>query len=721
MGFRPGATRHPQASEALRRHVLGQAVDMNQAIGLIAICMALTARRASILFGEPEVHDTWDVEAWQKAEASEADLLFGVATPLPDGDAKEARAIHDLRLEARPSPPPAQPTPPDPPAESPPPEPPPANQVPQAKPSLPLSKGRGQAPEGFDWETLINPRLKETLPAERYTWLVDGFRKRAMAFGWDYNSLGCYTGSVGDFRLGLSEEVKTVYQRPRPFTAPDAEAINAFVGKLLPQQFITPAPPLCQFAVCLNVQPKKAADGTWKDKRICTDYRPVNQHCPLDRYPMPLIETILTNATSKGQNIFTTMDLLAGFLQCKVAPGDIPKTAFWGTDRKLYCYTRMPFGLRNAPAYFQRCVDQAFKDLCEMYIDDGIASDVVPNTAEQPWGCDVTEHANRVFAILDAAIANGLTFSAFKFKFGYESAEVLGHTISQHVIKPTKSHTAAIEQLPEPTNRSELMGWLGLTGYYRKFIKDYAAVTAPLRAMLSADTKWSTWGDPQRQACQEIKRILTSAPVLRVFNPEQPIMLATDWSVNGMGAVLSQLFPDDQGAMVEHPVAFASRSCNKAERNYTSYKGEMLAVAWAVEQFKYQLTGRRFSLLTDHQPLSFLMKSQNLSGIYARWALRLQEFDFTITYRPGTANANADIISRLPLPETDDHWETYHEGIDYLGASITSALLSSLVTWPNAGEEAGDALLLAGGGDRGRGGAARERNATAAPHSTFCG
>ena len=121
MGFRPGATRHPQASEALRRHVLGQAVDMNQAIGLIAICMALTARRASILFGEPEVHDTWDVEAWQKAEASEADLLFGVATPLPDGDAKEARAIHDLRLEARPSPSPAQPTPPDPHAESPPP------------------------------------------------------------------------------------------------------------------------------------------------------------------------------------------------------------------------------------------------------------------------------------------------------------------------------------------------------------------------------------------------------------------------------------------------------------------------------------------------------------------------------------------------------------------------------------------------------------------------
>ena len=677
MGFRPGATRHPLTSEMLRRHVLGQAVDMNQAIGLISICAALTTRRTSVLFSEPEEVGDWG------GDMAEVTLGYGEVISLPEGLTKDAQAISDLRLEAAPPPlatdAPAQPVS-LPQAPLPPPEPPPG----PPKPVLPLSKGRGQAPDGFDWESLINPKLKQMLPPEKYAELVDGFRKRAMAFGWDYNSLGCYTGSVGDFRLGMQEEVKTVYQRPRNHTAPDAAAIDAFVGKLLPQHFITPAGPLCQFAVCLNVQPKKDSMGEWTDKRICTDYRPINVHCPLDRYPMPLIETLLTNATSKGQNIFTTMDLLAGFLQCRVALEDVPKTAFWGTDRRLYCYTRMPFGLRNAPAHFQRCVDQAFKGLCEMYIDDGIASDEVPDTESQPWGCDVTAHANRVFAILDAAIANGFTYSAFKFKFGYESADALGHTISQHSVRPNRSLTAAIEQLPEPANRTELQAWLGLTGYYRKFIKDYAAVTAPLRVMLAADTKWSTWGPAQQAACQAVKQLLTSAPVLRIFSADYPISLATDWSINGMGAVLSQAFPDGQGGFTEHPVAFASRSCNKAERNYTSYKGEMLAVAWAVEQFKYQLTGRRFTLLTDHQPLSFLMKSQHLSGIYARWALRLQEFDFTITYRPGSANANADIISRFPLPVTDDHWERYHDGLDYMGVTVACATVLSMLQTSSA-------------------------------------
>jgi hypothetical protein len=498
---------------------------------------------------------------------------------------------------------------------------------------------------------MINPKLKESNP-DQYNRILEGFKHRSMAFGWDYKSLGCYNGDP--FRVGLDPAITSVFQHSRPFTKPDADAINDFTAKLTDYDLVSHAPSNGQFACNLNVQPKKGNDGVKDQKRICTDYRNLNSHSPLDRYPMPLIEQLLHNATCKGQNIFTTLDLLAGFLQCKVHPDDIPKTAFWGADRQLYVYNRMAFGLRNAPSHFQRCVDKAFRDVADFYIDDSCVSDVVPDSPEQPWGSDVWNHALHVFALLDACIASGFTISAFKFHFGYESAELLGHRISQNTISPVKSLVAAIEQLPEPTNRSQLQSWLGLTGYYRKFIPNYSAATAPLRVMLSNDTPWSEWGQPQSEACARVKHLLTSYDnALRVFRDGLPTTLATDWSVDGMGAVLSQIHPDG----TEHPVAYASRSCNKAERNYTSYKGEMLAAVWAVEQFKYYLTGRQFTLLTDHQPLSFLMKSPNLSGIYARWALRLQEFDFTISYRPGSANANADIISRFPLPDTDEHWE----------------------------------------------------------------
>ena len=175
-------------------------------------------------------------------------------------------------------------------------------------------------------------------------------------------------------------------------------------------------------------------------------------------------------------------------------------------------------------------------------------------------------------------------------------------------------------------------------------------------------------------------------------------MLSTDWSIHGMGAVLSQVFEDG-----EHPIAYASRSNNPAEKNYTSFKGELLAVVWACEHFRYQLLGRAFTLHSDHEPLSFVLKSQKLSGLYARWALRLQEFQITIAYKPGPANANADIVSRMPLPSTDDHWEDYHDGLDYFNSEEPCAAATALLlVCPVLAHSSGGADALAhnsGGAD----------------------
>jgi hypothetical protein len=259
---------------------------------------------------------------------------------------------------------------------------------------------------------------------------------------------------------------------------------------------------------------------------------------------------------------------------------------------------------------------------------------------------------------------------------------------------------AAILNMPAPKTKSELLTWLGMTGYYRKSIPSYSEKADELRRLLTKDVVWGpdTWGPNQQAAFEELRQLLVQAPVLRTVRPGRPFVLAVDWSVKGMGAVLSQV--DEDG--LEYVVAYASRSNNAAERNYTSYKGEMLAGVWAAEHFRLYLLGRPFRLMTDHQPLSFLMKSNKLTGIYARWALRLQEYDFTIIYRPGAANANADCPSRFPLPDIGADWECFREEMDYhtaappacLAARVACIMSVTVEADAASGEPLGDAAAV---------------------------
>jgi transposase InsO family protein len=393
---------------------------------------------------------------------------------------------------------------------------------------------------------------------------------------------------------------------------------------------------------------KRAPDGTWSDKRFCVNFIPINKHTEPDRYGSHRADYLFERVV-RGR-FMTALDLRSGFHQIPMHEDSVEKTAFWyvsgqGAPPQLLGYQRMPFGLRNAPAKFQRVMDGELEragctDFAFAYIDDLI---IVSDTYE--------EHIEHVSRVLQALASCNLKIHPDKSVFGTNIVEYLGHNVvGTQGITMNEAKVEAIRTLPEPTNVPELRSILGFLTYYRHFIPGYAALSAPLTDLLRKDRPWE-WGERQRAAYATLKREMTQKGlVLRPIDPNRPLIVHTDWSVHGIGVVLGQR--DDDGR--EYMCAAISRSLNKHERNYPSYKGELLALAWAVRMFRQHLQGTAFELVTDHQPLLWIMKAKQLSGQYARWQMMLQEYDFEIKHRAGANHQNADVLSRFPRRDSTD-------------------------------------------------------------------
>ena len=624
MGMPTGSTRLEGVSELDRRALLGRTLDLNSVISLFSLAAAWTERCDNVLAN----HIAADCDSEELTHRLEDDEVQGLLDRLQ---------VLSVAFE--------------PPALEP-----------------------GQIPDGFEFD--INPGL----PPDQRAAILNCIRRRldAIAFSPEQCYNKYYTG--GCFTVGLDKmKHPSVFSKARRLPDVHANEVERVVAELSKHGVVVLAPDSTNYASALVVAPKKDAEGNYTKWRVCVDYRPLNLLCSNLRYQMPLPEEIFSSQTSGGQNIFSTGDIMWGFHIIKMAIEDQELTAFWGPAMKLYMYTRGPFGLKNLPAYFQSVMDRVFAGLAPFFIDDFLRGDVIPNTPDCPWGTDCSAHIASLDQILKRAAENGLCFSAAKLHLGYASIDSLGHTVVHDPVTKTTAVTPqmnkcqAIVDLSAPRNKSELSTFLGMAGYYRKYLRDLSRVTAPLRNLLAKHVQWS-WGKPQNDAFLAVKEMLVSPAVLKMPVKGLPYRLATDWSEYGYGAVLSQIHPDGN----EYPVAFASRACNKHEKNYASYKGEMLAAVWGVEHFRMYLLGQSFTLVTDHQPLAFLMKSQKLSGLYARWACRLQEYDITVTYRPGSANCNADGISRFPLPSSERDWEIFREGIEYYSTRADAHSASAL-------------------------------------------
>ena len=372
--------------------------------------------------------------------------------------------------------------------------------------------------------------------------------------------------------------------------------------------------------------------------RFCVDYRKVNAVTKRDVYPPPRIDDILD--TLGKARYFTTLDLASGFWQIEMDPSTREKSAF-ATHCGLHEFIRMPFGMCNAPATFQRLMQVVLAGIewkyCFVYLDDIL---VCSETFE-----DHLEHLKTVFERLRKA---GLTLKPKKCFFALECVTYLGHVISREGVSPDPEKTNKVRDFPVPTDATRVRQFLGLASYYRRFVAGFAKIAGPLHRLLKKDVEF-VWSEECKASFDSLKESLISAPVLVYprFGAGEQFVLETDASLEGLGAVLGQKQADRH----VHPVAYASWSLHVHEKNYSITELETLGLIWAVKHFRPYILGHHATVLTDHSACTSLLNTSKPSAKLARWAMIIQEFDLTIKHRSGRSNTNADALSRNPIPK----------------------------------------------------------------------
>ena len=444
----------------------------------------------------------------------------------------------------------------------------------------------------------------------------------ADVFSQDENDLGKTDIIMHHIDTG---DARPVRQPLRRFAPVHVEAISEHVDSMLKQGTIEPA----SSPWASNIVLVKKKDGSY---RCCIDYRQLNSVTKKDVYPLPRIDDCLDAMSSA--TLFSTFDLRSSYHQVQVAPQDRDKTTFI-CPRGMYRYRAMPFGLCNAGSTFQRLMDvimsELHLDVCLVYLDDIIL-----------FSRTVDEHLERLVRVLSRLRAAGLKLKPEKCSLMQKSVSFLGHVVSGDGIATDPQKTKIVTDWPVPSSVKEVRSFLGLAGYYRRFVKGYANIAAPLHALTKKDQPF-VWTEKTQMAFESLKRALTTPPVLAMPDDNEEFILDTDASDQTIGSVLSQM---QDGT--EKVIAYASRSLDKRETNYCITRKELLAIIYSLKYFKQYLMGRRFKIRTDHAPLKWLRRTPDPIGQQGRWLEIMEEYDFEVEHRPGVRHGNADAISRRP-------------------------------------------------------------------------
>lgn len=369
-------------------------------------------------------------------------------------------------------------------------------------------------------------------------------------------------------------------------------------------------------------------DGSF---RMCTDYRKVNQLTCQDCYPLPRIDDIIDQLGEA--KYITKVDLLRGYYQVRLTKRAKQISAFVTPDG-LYAYTVMPFGMVNAPATFQRLIHRVIDGLIgvQSYLDDLI---VYSKTWE--------DHLLQLRALLYNLAEAQLTVNLAKSEFCHAKVVFLGHVVGQGDVSPVSAKVEAIASLPVPQDRKAVMRFLGMTGYYRRFVPNFADISAPLTDLVSPKRKF-VWTEECQDSFVKIRALLTNSPILKSPQFSKPFILHIDASDVGVGAVLLQYSDED----VLHPVCYASTKFKPHQKNYSTIEKECYAMLYAIEKFNVYVNGSGFpiDIYTDHNPLKFLHKMKNSNQRLMRWALALQPYKINIFHIKGKNNVIADMLSR---------------------------------------------------------------------------
>ena len=383
-----------------------------------------------------------------------------------------------------------------------------------------------------------------------------------------------------------------------------------------------------------NVVLVRKKDGTL---RFCIDYRKLNSVTYKDSYPLPLIDNCL-NALA-GSSWFSTLDLRSGYHNIPIAEEDRDKTAFV-TPGGCFRFTVMPFGLTCAPSVFQRLMDVVLCGLsyltCLVYLDDIIV-----------FGRSFEEQLTRLNEVFERLEKANLKLKPSKCSLCQRSVQFLGHVVSKEGITMQEEKIAAIRDWPPCQTVSEVRAFMGLSGYYRRFVKDFSSLASPLYSLMKKDVDF-VWTDDCQQAFVELKKRLMNEPILALPQNDKTYILDTDASDYGLGAVLSQ--QQDEGEKV---IAYASKTLSRAEQKYETTRKELLAIVYGLRQHKQYLLGRHFIIRTDHAALTWLRKTAEPMPQLARWLAFIEQFDYEVVHRPGLRHGNADGLSRRPHVDED--------------------------------------------------------------------
>jgi len=363
--------------------------------------------------------------------------------------------------------------------------------------------------------------------------------------------------------------------------------------------------------------------------RFCVDYRELNTITVKDNFPMPFIDEKLESFL--GKDFFSSLDLTSGYWQFMMEEECRRYTAFV-THKGSYEFNRMPFGLCNAGATFQRAMEELLEDLeyAMAYIDDVMVSSTGFD--------DHLKHLRKVFGILRE---KKLKMKPTKCHFGFRETKFLGFIVSAEGMKVCPSRSETIANYPRPTTAKGVRSFLGLASYYRRFIPGFSDIASSMIA-LTRKNKSFVWDEKCEEGFNQLKKCLIEPPILSYPDLSKQFYLTTDASNVGLGAVLSQYWEGE-----ERVIAYASRTLQPAEKNYSTTELELLAIVWAVKRFRPYLYGKEFKLITDHKPLIHLNTSMSTSSRLQRWKLALSEYNYTIEYKKGSENINADALSRI--------------------------------------------------------------------------
>lgn len=426
-------------------------------------------------------------------------------------------------------------------------------------------------------------------------------------------------------KIILSDEMP-IYQHPRRLSQPEQKEVDRQINEWLENGIIKPSS--SEFASPIVLVKKK--NGA---TRICVDYRKINKKIVKDRYPLPLIEDQIDRL--RNAKVFTTLDCENGFFHVPVAEECTKYTSFV-TPKGQYEFLKTPFGMCNSPASFQRFINCIFKDFIDqgivlVYMDDL----VIPSI-------DRKEGLIKLKTILDRASEYGLKIKWNKCQFLQSKIEYLGYEIKNNKISPSKAKSKAVLNYPRPTTLKQIHSFLGLTGYFRKFVKNYAQLAKPLSDLLKKNATF-IFGPEQEKSFELLKKHLVENPVLEIYCPKKKTELHTDACKYGYGAILLQDSNND-GHM--HPIYYFSKKTSEAEQKYSSYELEVLGIIEALKRFRVYLLGIDFKIVTDCSAFEMTMRKKDLTTRVARWALLLEEFSYKIEHRAGDKMRHADALSR---------------------------------------------------------------------------